>query len=402
MLPADSAKSKRPLILLLGALAALGPLSIDMYLPSFQAIERDLHTTPSLVSGTMATYFVGLCLGQLLYGPWSDRVGRKTPLLAGIALYLLASLGCTVVGDIRILLLLRFFQALGACSGMVVGRAMIRDLFPPHETSKVFSLVMLVMGVSPILAPLLGQLVADVAGWRGNFAFMTLFAAAVWLAVLLRVPTPTSPPASPSPTSHSLGSRFASVFRDPNFVAYAVSGTLIQGGLYAYVSGSAELFMGALGISPKAYSLLFGANAAGLILAAQANAKLLDRYDYPVLLSRAINVAAAAAVVLAATVYLPVGLGVIAPLFVFMACQGLIFPNAAAGALAEQGHQAGTASAVLGCLQYGGAALASGLVSLLHRWTEAPMQTAIGLCGVAGWLAFQRLSRGGDGIEPTP
>ena len=319
-----------------------------------------------------------------------SRVGRKNPLLFGVAVYLFASLGCTMVNDIYLLLVLRFFQALGACSGMVVGRAMIRDLFPPHETSKVFSLVMLTMGVSPILAPLLGQVIADLAGWRGNFAFMTLFAVSVWVAVLLRVPA-SAGSSGASGSEDGLAARFVSVFRDRNFVVYALSGTLIQGGLYAYVSGSAELFMGHLGLTPKAYSLLFGVNAAGLIFASQANARLLDRYDYPFLLSKAIQVGAVAALAMAVTASLPVGLWVILPLFVFMACQGLIFPNSAAGALAEQGHQAGTASAVLGCMQYGGAALASGLVSVLHHWTEAPMLTAIGLCGVMGWLALQRL-----------
>ncbi len=386
-MPSTEPTTRRCLILLLGALAALGPLSIDMYLPSFQAIERELRTTPAMVSGTMASYFVGLCLGQLFYGPWSDRVGRKVPLLVGISIYLLASLGCALSNSVEMLIALRFVQAYGACSGMVVGRAVVRDLFPPQETSKVFSLVMLTMGVSPIVAPLLGQLLAEIGGWRGNFAFMVLFAASVWLAVLRLLPWDA--PRKTLPSGAPLWRRFQGVAQDKNFLAYALSGTLIQGGAYCYVSGSASLFMGSLGLSPKAFSMLFGLNASALIFSAQWNARLLDQHGYRTLLARSIYLGTAAgAVMVAMGLGHWGGLGVVFPLFVFMGCQGFIFPNSAAGALAEQGHQAGTASALLGFMQYGGAAPAAGGVGLLHRWTDAPMQVGIGACATASLVVF--------------
>jgi DHA1 family bicyclomycin/chloramphenicol resistance-like MFS transporter len=395
MATTDIKVRKSRLILLLGGLAALGPLSIDMYLPSFPAVQNDLQTSAAAVSATVATFFVGLCLGQMIYGPLSDKIGRRKPLLLGLAIYLTASLGCMLATSIEALLVLRFLQALGACSGMVVGRAMIRDLFPPEETARVLSMVILTMGVAPILAPLLGQMVADLAGWRGNFAFMALFALGLGMAVLrvLRQDaTLVRPAAAP------LWQRFASVLQDRTFVAYALSGTLIQGGLYAYITGSSSLFMEDLGLSPKAFSILFGVNASGLILASQLNNWLLRRYSYQRVLEGSLRVAAPAAVVLAGMgLTHSGGLAITVPLFIFIASLGLVFPNSTAGALAGQGHQAGTASAVLGVVQYGGAALASAAVGALHHFTSAPLQVTMGLCGVLSLLAFSQLIGGSDG-----
>ncbi len=382
-----SSVSKRQLVLMMGALAALGPLSIDMYLPSFPAVEKDLATNAGLVGATVATFFAGLCAGQMIYGPMSDRVGRKKPLLLGVGIYLLASIGCMLSISIEALLVLRFFQALGACSGMVIARAMIRDLFEPTEAAKVFSLVMLTMGVAPILAPILGQLVADVAGWRGIFAFMVLFSAAVYRAVDRLLPADSA--ASRRADHRPIWQRFASVLSDRNFVGFALSGTLIQGGLYAYITGSPDLFIKEIGLSPKAFSVLFGLNASGLIMASQLNAWLLNRYSYQRVLARALQVAALAALVLAVMgLNHSGGMLIVAPLFVFIASLGLVFPNSTAGALSQQGHQAGTASAVLGVIQYGGAALASATVGVLHGYTSAPLQVTIGICGVLSLLAF--------------
>lgn len=384
------------LILLMGALAALGPLSIDMYLPSFPDVQRDLATTSAMVGATLATFFAGLCLGQLIYGPMSDRVGRKKPLMLGLGIYLLASVGCALANSIELLAALRLLQALGACAGMVVCRAMIRDLFDPTEAARVFSLVMLTMGVAPILAPLMGQLLADMTGWRGIFAAMALFALAVASAVQRLIPNdkPASIPSLP------LWQRFRSVLRDRNFVAYALSGTLIQAGLYAYITGSPTLFIEDLGLSSKAFSILFGVNASGLIMASQLNTRLLNRYSYRQVLERALQLAALAAISLAVMGWSGRGgLAVVAPLFLFIASLGMVFPNSTAGALAGQGHQAGTASAVLGVIQYGGAALASGLVGAMHAVTSAPLQLTIGLCGVLSLLAFNTLMSRPDHVN---
>lgn len=386
----EKSMNKASLILLLGALAALGPLSIDMYLPAFPDVERDLHTNSSMVGATLATFFAGLCLGQIIYGPMSDSIGRKRPLMLGIAIYMASSIGCLFAPSIEVLMLLRFFQALGACAGMVVGRAMIRDLFDPTETARVFSLVILTMGVAPILAPIMGQFIADFAGWRGIFGFMVAFSALVCLAVARLLPPDRAENRRPS--HGPLWRRFASVLQDRGFVAFALSGTLIQGGLYAYITGSPTLFMEDLHLSSKAFSVLFGVNASGLIMASQLNSWLLKRYSYQVILERCLQVSASAGVVLAVMGWGSFGgLFIALPLFVFLASLGLVFPNSTAGALADQGHQAGTASAVLGVIQYGGAAVASGTVGLLHHFTHAPLQLTMGACGVLSILVFRWL-----------
>ncbi len=383
--------SKTRLILLLGALAALGPLSIDMYLPSFPDIADELHTTSARVTGTVASFFVGLCLGQLVYGPLSDRIGRKRPLLAGILIYLAGSLGCFLSGSIEALTAARFLQALGACSGIVIGRAIVRDHFEPAECSRVFSLIMLTLGVSPILAPVAGQYLAELAGWRGIFAVMVLFASLVWVAVYRFLPGDFQ--IHRKLQSRPLGERFGSVLRDPNFLTYTLSGTLIQAGLYAYISGSSHLFMEQLSLSPKAFSLLFGVNATGLILASQWNSYLLRRYSYRYILERALQIACLASVALGLMgLFHWHSLAVVIPLAVFLATLGLVFPNSTAGALERQGHQAGTASALIGCIQYGGAALASGLVASLHDYTDSPMQLTIAGCGILSLLVFRLLS----------
>ncbi len=384
--------SKTRLILLLGALASLGPLSIDMYLPSFPDIASDLHTTSARVSGTVASFFVGLCLGQLVYGPLSDRIGRKRPLLAGILIYLAGSLGCFLAPDIDALTAARFLQALGACAGIVIGRAIVRDHFEPAECSRVFSLIMLTLGVSPILAPVAGQFLADLSGWRGIFGVMVLFGSLVWAAVYRFIPA--DPPGDSELPTRPLLERFASVLNDPNFLTYTLAGTLIQAGLYAYISGSSHLFMGQLGLSPKAFSLLFGVNAAGLILASQVNSRLLQRYHYRTILERALQVACGASVLLGLMALLHWHtLAVTLPLALFLATLGLVFPNSTAGALERQGHQAGTASALIGCIQYGGAAVSSSIVAALHPYTDAPMQLTIAGCGILSLVAFRTLSR---------
>ncbi len=378
------------LILLLGALAALAPMSIDMYLPAFPAIEKSLHTTPAMLSGTLASFFAGLCSGQLLYGPLSDRIGRKLPLLLGVAIYVLASLACWWAPSIEVLLVMRFFQAFGACAGIVVGRALVRDLFDPAEVPRVFSLVMLTMGVAPIIAPIVGQVLADWTGWRGLFGFMASFAVWVGLAVGRLLPSDFAnrtrvlePP---------LWCKFASVLADRRFLAFTLSGTFIQGGLYAYLSGSSTLFIGQLGFSPKAYSLLFGLNAAGLIFSSQWNVRLLRQYSSQRVLEGALWVACLSAIVLASLgLSGKGGLLVTVPLFVFISSLGFVFPNSTAGALAGQGHQAGTASALIGFLQYGGGAVASAAVGALQSVTSAPVQITIGMCGVLSIVTYYRL-----------
>ncbi len=382
--PVES-KSKLQLILTLGALAALGPLSVDMYLPAFPAIARDLNTTSGPLGATLATFFVGLCLGQLIYGPLSDKVGRRSPLLFGLALYTAASIACSFATNVETLLVLRFLQALGSCAGMVVGRALIRDLFEPEETARVFSLIMLTMGIAPILAPMAGQWMASGFGWQSIFISTAVFAALASIAVFRWVPD-----LKPTSSVRWSVSVFKELLKNRSFLGFALSGTFIQAGLFAYITGSPALFIERLGFTPTQFSWLFGANALGLIAASQLNNWLLSRSTYQNVLRQVLKVSLAAACVLLLTALVGVEepLYVMAPLFVFVASLGLVFPNSTAGALSEQGQRAGSASAILGTIQYGGAALASGLVGWLHNYTPAALEWTIAACALCSCLVF--------------
>lgn len=381
-------RTKISLILMLGGLAAMGPLSIDMYLPAFEAIGEELHTTAGPLGATLATFFAGLCLGQLVYGPLSDKVGRKKPLIFGLSLYIFASLVCAMSQNIETLLVFRFIQAFGSCAGMVIGRALVRDLFEPEETARVFSLVMLTMGVAPILAPLLGQWITAGLGWRAIFIGMTLFACLVGLAVLRILPDGERKAGK----TWNFGV-FLALLKDQRFLGFALSGTFIQAGLFAYITGSPHLFLERLDFSPKQFSLLFGLNAMGLIAASQLNTFLLKRWGFEKVLAGVLPFSLGAAVLLLTGSELTGEslLVTVLPLFVFVSSLGLVFPNSTAGALSEQGKRAGSASAVLGTIQYGGAALASAVVGWLHQFTPAAMEWTIAGCAILSWLIFYRL-----------
>lgn len=377
--------SKFHLILTLGALAALGPLSIDMYLPAFPAIAEDLHTSSGPLGATLATFFVGLCVGQLIYGPISDKVGRRSPLLFGLTLYTIASIGCSLVTNVETLLVLRFLQALGSCSGMVVGRALIRDLFEPTETARVFSMIMLTMGIAPVLAPMVGQWLTASFGWQSIFHTTAAFAGLVGIAVFRLIPDLR--PEKVAPWKLSI---FTELLTHRSFLGFALSGTFIQAGLFAYITGSPALFIERLGFTPAQFSMLFGVNALGLIAASQLNNWLLNRSSYKNVLKQVLKVSFGAAGLLLLTALLRVQepFLVVAPLFVFVASLGLVSPNSTAGALAEQGHRAGSASAVLGTIQYGGAAVASGMVGWLHGHTPAALEWTIACCAILSCLVF--------------
>jgi len=332
-------KRRLYVVFTIAALASLGPLSIDTYLPAFPLVQQDLGASSGAVAATLATFFTGLCLGQFIYGPISDRIGRRTPLLAGLAVYILASIGCAFAPNIETLLVLRFVQALGSCAGMVVGRALIRDLFTPQETAQVFSLVMLCMGLAPVLAPLIGQVISASIGWRAIFVFCAVFAALVMKAASAVVPA--------SQTTLYTGGRFWRTLREllqhRGFLGYALTGALIQAGLFAYITGSPNFFMEHLGFTSRQYTMLFAMNAIGLIGASQLNTWLLRTRSYAQVLHLVIPVSTGAAVLLASRIELGLpGWVSIVCLFLFVASLGLVFPNSTAGALAEQSERAGS------------------------------------------------------------
>lgn len=381
------------LLLILGALSAFGPLAIDFYLPSFPALARAFATDVEQVQLSLAAYFLGLALGQLLYGPLADRYGRRRPLLAGVLLFTLASLACALAPSLEWLIGARFVQALGGCAGMVVTRAVVRDLCDPIASAKVFSQLMLVMGVAPILAPLAGGLLLSALGWQSIFVCLSLFSALCGLAVALWLPETLAQDGPPAPLRGALG-EYRRLLGDWPFLGHALTGGLAIAGMFAYIAGSPFVFIELYGVPAEHYGWLFGGNALGFILAAQLNAWLVVRHGPGYWLRRLVwFYLACGLALLAIALARPMVLWpLLLPLFGCMASLGVLLPNASACAMAGQGRHAGSASALLGSLQFTIAASAAALVGALHDGSAWPMALVICSCAVLAVLC-SRLTR---------
>lgn len=385
------------ILLILGALSAFGPMAIDFYLPSFPMLAQAFGTDVEHVQLSLSAYFAGLAIGQLLYGPLADRFGRRLPLLLGVSIFTLASVACAFAPSLEWLIGARFVQALGGCAGMVISRAVVRDLCDPISAAKAFSQLMLVMGLAPILAPLAGGMLLSLSGWRSIFYCLTVFSALAGLAIALWLPETI--PSGPRPPLRGAGRQYLALFADRSFLTYALTGGVAIAGMFSYIAGSPFVFIELYGVPPEHYGWIFGSNAAGFILMAQVNARLL-RYRGPGFwLRRAVWVYfACGALLLAITLARPAELWpLLVPLFGCIACLGFLLPNASACAMASQGRHAGSASALMGSLQFSVAAAASALVGALHDGTALPMAVVITVCGLVaallGWASGQIAGR---------
>jgi len=379
---------KHPVIIaLLGALIGITPFSIDMYLPGFPAIANDLQAEISQVTLSLTSFFIGVAVGQLFFGPLSDRYGRKTPLLFGLSLYVVASIGCVFARSVNALIVLRVFQAIGGCAGMVISRAMVRDMFSGSEIAKVFSLLMLVMGVAPVLAPTVGGFVTTTLGWRFIFVVLTLIGFSL-LVIAFRV-LPETRQADPSKSLHPLQvlRDYFSVLREPRFATYALTGSLASAGLFAYIAGSPFVFMKLFGISEQHYGWIFGMNALGLITASQVNRVLLRKRTSAEIILRASTLQCTLGLLLAVStrMHLITFGGTFLFILGFMMMQGFVFPNASALAIEPFTRNAGSASALLGGLQMAFGAVASALVSYFHNNTALPMAGVMAVCGLVSF-----------------
>ncbi|WP_229797411.1 multidrug effflux MFS transporter [Jeongeupia chitinilytica] len=381
-------------MLLLGILTAIGSVSIDMYLPAFPAIQHSLNAGSGAVQLTLTTFFVGLLCGQLVYGPASDRFGRKKPLVAGLALYSLASIGCMLAQSIDALMFWRFIQAFGACSGIVLARAIVRDRCDPREAARSFSMLMLIMGVSPILAPLLGSYILQVSSWRVIFGINVAFGLACLIVVVTSLRESRSPDPATSLNPFSVFRGYVEILRDPQFSVHAVSGGFAQAGLYAYLAGSPFVLIELFHLSPSAYGWVFCVNAVGLIGASQINAALLKSNGIYTLLRHGLTATLAAAVILAfaglaGVATMPL---LLAGIFCFMTSLGFVNPNAAAASLANHPERAGSASSLLGTLQYGLATLATFAMGMIHDGSARPLALSMALFGLIGWGIHRRFA----------
>ncbi|HEX8701993.1 MAG TPA: multidrug effflux MFS transporter [Myxococcaceae bacterium] len=395
MVSSSASRPQALLILVLGALTAFGPLSIDMYLPSLPTIQGDLATSASAVQLTLAAFIAGLSLGQLAYGPLSDRFGRRGPLLVGIVLYILASAACAFAPSIHWLIALRFLQAVGGACGPVIARAIVRDRYSGREVARVLSLLILIMGVAPILAPLLGGWIMKLAGWRAIFGVLAVLGVLALGMTLLVIP-PAAPRSEAAPAPATLKTNLSALVADRQFIFATLAGGFASAILFAYISGSPFVYMELLHVSPEHFAWLFGLNAFGFIGASQLNRRLLSRFS-----PARIALTAALFPVLATGVLVVLGVAhaagvpaVAACLFVSVGSLGFVMPNSTALALEEHGARAGVASAVLGAAQYATAAGMSSLVGLLNDGSLLPMAAVMGLCAAAAWgTVFATLGR---------
>ncbi|HWT93886.1 MAG TPA: multidrug effflux MFS transporter [Solirubrobacteraceae bacterium] len=382
----------RRLALVLGGLAAFGPLSLDLYLPGLPELSRDLGVAPSIGQLTITACLAGLALGQLVAGPLSDRFGRRRPLLLGVALYVLASGLCALAPSAEALLALRFVQGAAGAVGIVVGRAVVRDLHVGDDAARLYSMLSVVSGVAPILAPVLGGQLLLVVPWQGLFVVLAGIGALVLVSTALSVEETLDVSRRTSQGMRAVASGFRAVASDRTFLRYALGGGLSVGAMFAYIAGSPFVLQEVYGLSPQAFSVVFALNGLGIVLATVLNQRLIGRRSTLALAHAANRAALAAAAVLLADVLVPATgvVPVLAALFVSVATVGVVGPNTTALALADHGAVAGSASAVVGVLQFLIGALAAPFVGLAGSGTAVPMAVTICLLTLAAAAVLPR------------
>jgi len=372
----------------------LGPLSIDMYLPSFPTIEREFGAVSGSLQLTLATYFVGLAAGQAFYGPISDRFGRKPPLYFGLLLFVLAAIGCAASSTVTQLATFRLLQGLGGCAAMVVTMAIIRDCATGAAAARLFSRLILVMGIAPIIAPLAGGWLLTQFGWRAIFILLASAGtlALVGVHFLLKE---TRDPAHVVPLSvPSVLRSYGQLLTDRSFVGYALVGATALTGMFAYIAGSPFVLIEIYGVEAQNFGWFFGANAAGFILGSQINGRLVGRFGATRVLHRSVVIPAVAGLGLAGLAlagWLPLYVLSIG-FFAYVGSLGYINPNSMALALASQGHRAGTASALSGSAQFVFATIVGVIMSAWHDGTAWPLACVMAVCGVSALLAERVLT----------
>jgi DHA1 family bicyclomycin/chloramphenicol resistance-like MFS transporter len=381
--------------LILGSLSAFAPLSIDMYLPSLPSMTSDLHSTDSTIQLTLSAFIIGLAIGQIVIGPLSDSLGRRKPLLVGLVLYAVGSVLCAVSPSSELLITARFVQAIGAAAGIVIARAAVRDLFSGTAMTKFFSLLMLVNGVAPVLAPVIGAQLLRLTSWRGVFVVLTVVGVLLLATVALALPE--SLPAEQRTRSRISDTlrTYAGLFADRMFLGYALAAGLSFAAMFAYISGSSFVLQGVYGLNPQWFSVVFGINGLGIVAVGQLNSKLIDHFTERTLLTVGLVATAAGGVGVLLAATLDLGLiALLVPLFVLVGSIGMVSPNSTSLAMAEHAKSAGSASALLGVLQFAFGAIASPLVGVGGASGAAiPMAVVMAGFGVASLGAYLTLAR---------
>ena len=379
------------IILILGGLSTVTPFAIDMYLPAFSEIADEFGTTPARISLSVTSYFIGVAIGQMIYGPLLDRFGRKKPLYVGLSIFLVSCIACTQVTTTESLVVLRFVQALGGCVAWVSALAMVRDFFPVEQSARIFSMLILVIGLSPLLAPTLGGFIAAALGWQAVFVALAIIVFIILIVAVLFLPEGHKPDPTVSLRARPKQMTFASIFGNPQFYTYSLAGALSFATLFIYVAGSPVIFMENYHVSPQMYGGIFALLSVGFIGGSQLNIWINKKYSSEQIFNVALStLVVTAAVFLIGSVNNWFGLGAtIVIFFVALSCLGLTNPNATALALAPFSKNVGSASALLGFLQIGVAGMASACIGLLNSSNSVPVAATMTATSILAFFVLR-------------
>jgi DHA1 family bicyclomycin/chloramphenicol resistance-like MFS transporter len=381
---------------ILGLLTALGPFAIDMYLPSLPSIGASLGVSASAALMSLTAYFITFACGQMLFGPLSDMIGRKPPLYAGVTLFLLASIGCALAPNIHALIAFRIVEGVGGAAGMVIARAIVRDLHSGNEEVRLLSMLMLVFSVSPVLAPLVGSLIIEQSSWRGVFWLIALLAGLGLLLAAFLVPETRSREARAGTSHASTLAACRRLVTDRDFISLTFVGAFAISGFFVFLANSSFVFAGHYGLSPRLYSVVFGANAVAFFAGMQFSGWLGQRFGLRRVVRWALAVYAAMLVLL--TVLLATGIEnlalIVTLLFIGYGFMGLMLPGASVLAMAEHGEIAGTASSLMNTLQMVTGTVAMGISGHFANGTALPMAMGIAICALLAWLLAVAMLRG--------
>lgn len=384
--------NKNYLVVLLGILAALGPFTIDMYLPAFPRIAENFYTDDNHVAFTLTSYFIGIALGQLLYGPIIDKYGRKKPLLFGLSLYIVAALGCALSVNIEMMIGMRFLQALGGCVGMVASTAIVSDVFEVEKRASALSMIILVMGVAPLIAPSVGSFFITHGDWYVIFYFLASFA--LFVGILIRIFLPET-----NPYMHQnklqmrvIAKDYLEVLKNKMFLGYTIAASLAMSIMFAYISSASFVFMTYYKLDASTFSILFAINASGIISGSIINGAVTKRFNYIKVAKVASIALCIIALSILSAVYFIEGLNykwLVASLFSILFCIGFIMPNATTASLAPFTKNAGTASALSGAIRMGFGALVAAMIGLFQGETPVTLYCVILILAVCAMILMQ-------------
>lgn len=380
--------------LLLGSLSAFGPLSIDMYLPSLPILANDFGTTVSIAQLSLTACLLGLALGQLIMGPLSDIYGRRKPLMIGLVIFTIASVLCMLIPSIWSLIAMRLLQGIAGAAGIVISRAIVRDLYAGKELTKFFALLMLVNGVAPIAAPIAGGQLLKYVTWHGVFGVLAIIGLIMYVAVLIGLPETLPKERKSQGGVKSTLLTFKSLIVDKVFIGYSLTQGFVMAAMFAYISGSPFVLQDIFGLSPQGFSIVFAVNGIGIILATQMTGKLVDKVSETKLLTAGLILAIFGSGLMLIMIITEAGLiPVLIPLFIAIASVGMVSTTSFSLAMQSQEKSAGSASALLGLLPFVLGALAAPLVGIAGNDTAVPMGVVMLICHAVAIMSFLYLSR---------